>query len=665
MAQRRRPADLVDHKMEHVAARELQRVFVWLPPWIGLVAVLGAGLLLRHVWPGPAGGAGVAAGALVLAALDLYLTHHRAGLARYFAAATSVLAGAWLAWVTWAGLPLHSDRFRVWLVGGGILAACWSHWLHIHENGDETGTSRQFAKAAAKAGFPRLRLIKARTVDGHVTGQIVHDDGGMTHEELAKAIPAIEASWPGGIPPGSLLPTRNRDHAGRTDTVIADPRVLDEPVPWIGPYRPRKSIALPLRLGKWQDGSDVLVTVTNWHEQIMAMTGAGKTLGACYAELGETITRFDAGVWVIDLGKGEQFLGCMRPALHYLATTRDQAKWLLTKVEACLTPRMDYLGSKGLGNWEEGCGLRHMTLWIEEAADLFEAIGAGTIEDYLFPLLRRARSAGVRVVYSLHRASYDQMPTFLRDMVSLCTMGVKNDAHARFGLSPAQVEADCSPELWGDNPEDRGKFFLDCPAFAKKYRTMAGRFWFWAKGPKDMAAHAAQFPVTERPYDLVTAPFFAEEKAASPAAGAAADRPDAPEEDAAMEMFPDDLMMPGPDEDAWDAVSGDPLDDDDLDAEGDIPLGAALPQAGPEVPVSAEVAIDTVRQQIAQWRVTGVPQPRGHGGPTRRFTVPDLRNVRDRLGRSRSWLYVVLPKLEEDREIARDGDGWIILDKAA
>jgi len=655
VAQRRRSADLAEHTMERVAARELQRVFVWLPPWIGLAMVFGLGVLLRHVWPGAAGAAALTLAALALAALDLHLTHYRKGLGRYLAAATTVIAGGWLAWVTDAGVPLHSDQFRLWLVGGGTTAACWSHWLHIHESGDEAGASKLFAKATAKAGWPGLRLIKASRADGTVTAQIVHEDG-MTHAELVKALPAVEAAWPGGIPPGALLPTRNTAHAGRTDLVIADPRALDSPVPWAGPYRPGKSIAEPLRLGRWQDGTDVLVTVTGWHQQIMAMTGAGKTLGACYAELGETITRIDAGVWAIDLGKGEQFLGAMRPALHYLAVTKDQAVWLLTQVEACLVARMDYLGSKGLGNWERGCGLRHMTLWIEEAADLFEQIGAGTIEDYLFPLIRRARSAGVRVDYSLHRASYDQMPTFLRDMVGLCCMGVKNDAHARFGLSPAQIDADCSPELWGDNPEDRGKFFLDCPSIGKKYRIMAGRYFYWPGGPKDMAAHAAAWPVTARPYDDVTAPFFAEPATTAASEPAAAGH-DAPQEDA-MALFRD---APMPDEEELAGLPDGPLTDEEA-GDGDIPLGLPGP-AGPEVPVSAEVALDTIRAQIARWRVTGIP--RRQGPPDRRFTIPDLRPVTDGLGRSRPWLYVVLPKLEDAGEIRRDGTGWVILDKAA
>jgi len=83
--------------------------------------------------------------------------------------------------------------------------------------------------------------------------------------------------------------------------------------------------------------------------------------------------------------------------------------------------------------------------------------------------------------------------------------------------------------------------------------------------------------------------------------------------------------------------------------------GGGPPHLGPVVPVSTEVALATVRQQIAAWRA--------QGGGYRRFTIPDLRPVRDQLGRSRPWLNLVLSKLEEVGEIRRDGATWIILDE--
>jgi hypothetical protein len=294
----------------------------------------------------------------------------------------------------------------------------------------------------------------------------------------------------------------------------------------------------------------------------------------------------------------------------------------------------------------------HGTLWIEEAADAFEALGAD-MEDFLFPLVRKVRSAGWRVVYSLHRASYDQMPTFLRGMVSRTTMGVREHDDARFGLSPVQIEADCSPELWADNPEDRGKFYRDAPPMAREYRTMAGRFYDWGPGTKTMAAHAAAYPASARPWDAVTAPYFAELMGAP----APAEPPARPSVTLTRDHQEDDM-------DGYDPRDDGPLDPDEIE-DGDLSLGAPA-TAGPEVPPSAELALDTVRKQIREWRARGgVPQRRG--GPAPKVTIADLRPLAEQLGRQRTWLYWVMPKLEAEREIRRnaDGDGWEILDRAA
>lgn len=444
MATRRRPAELAEHTKEHVAVRELSRVLVVAPPWLAWPVALGLALLLRKDWPGVLAGLLMGGCGLIVAGLCLHLTHHRKGhLGRYMAAGTALLGAAWLGWVVASGMGLHSGTFRTWLVGGGTLALCWSIWLHIHEAGDEAGMVLGFEAAAAKAGHRGLKVLGLKLHATKAAGRIAHLPG-MTHEQLTKVVPEIESA--GHLPPGTIVVTRNRDDAGVSDVVFSDPRTLHKPLPWPGPSIPSGgSIADPQRWGVWQDGSEILVTVPNWHEQVMAMTGAGKTLGAGYAELGETITRVNAFVVAIDIAKGRQFLGPLEGSLHALATEPDEARALMRAVRHSIKPRTNYLGAKGLGNWERGCGLMHGTLWIEEAADVFEALGDEGIEDVLFPLLRVARSGGWRIVYSLHRASYDQMPTFLRSMVARVTMGVREQSDAAFGLSEQQVQADCSP----------------------------------------------------------------------------------------------------------------------------------------------------------------------------------------------------------------------------
>lgn len=662
MATRRRSAELSEHSWEHVLAREWGRVFVVLPPWLGWLLILGVAVALRRQWPGASGAAASAAASGFLALLLLHLTHHRKGFGRVFSAATTAAAGLWIGWVQMEGISLHAPQAQAWVVGGGTVALSWSVWLHIHEGGDEAGTSRLFGRATLKAGYEGLKLVAAKAAGGRVSGYVDHPK--MTHEEFVKAMPSVEAAWPKGIPPGSFTLTRDEDHAGRTRFVRSNPRNLKAVIPWPGPSVPRGgSIADPVTVGRWQDGTPVSYVAAGYHEQIMAMTGVGKTLGCCYSELGECMTRHDEAIFAADLMKRRQFFGPMDPALHYLATTPEQLRKLLDACNASLGARTDYLGSKYLGNWERACGLTHCCLWIEEAADAFEAIDSG-IEDFLFPLIRAARSAGWRIVYSLHRASYEQMPTFLKDMVALTTMGVRNESHARFGLSAEQADAECHPEMWADRKEHRGKFYRDAPSIETQYQTMAGRYFSWGSTTKGMAEHAARYPATERPLDSTTLPFFAElmgqvrTPATAPAAQPArqtvtltAERPPVTTQED-RDMYGEDEVLP---------ADLEPLRPEELEG-GDLPIGQDVDE-GPAVPVSREMALETVRRQIQDWRREGgVPSGRGRSAE---FGIRDLRPLATQIGKTRTWLYTVMPDLESEREIRREGDHWVILQRAA
>lgn len=180
-----------------------------------------------------------------------------------------------------------------------------------------------------------------------------------------------------------------------------------------------------------------------------------------------------------------------------------------------------------------------------------------------------------------------------------------------------------------------------------------------------MATHAANYPAAARPFDEVTAPFFAGISPASlvpfPVAGPVAVVPR--EEDDDMAPFRDPAEPPD-------------LDDDDLEDDGPLDLDAieesetgqveipGAPDAPDATPASTEVAMAEFRAQLAEWRINGVPQ-RG-GGVRHTFTIPDLRDLRDRVGRSRGWLYTAIAQAVADGEITRNGDGgWDIQRKAA
>jgi len=681
VAVRRRPAELADHTIEHVMGREAARIAVVVPPWLGWFATLGLGFLLHHMWPNVISAILAGCCGLVVAGVLSVMTHHRKGLTRWIGAATTVLAAAWLGWAEASGIGLHSPVFQTWLMAGGTVALVWAAHLHIHDGGDEAGLAA-FQRWTTQAGYPGLRLIRDRAAKaGKLGGELIHR--GLTHDEAQKAISYVETH--AGVPKGTFVLTTHDDDAGKSRVAIADPRTLNNPipVPWAAtrPAEPR-SIAGRQDWGRFKDGEPIDPVVTDSHAQVMATTGAGKTFSCLYNEGGWTMTCADAFMIVLDLAKGLQFIGPMEKGLHLAVTGPELARVALERVKASCKPRMEHLRQRKLGNWEPGCGLMHGTLWIEEAAETFEALGDGGIEDQLFPLLRFARSGGWRVVYSLHRASYDQMPTFLRSMVGFICLGVTDDRDAQFGLSTEQQNAELDPSVWANYPEHKGKAYLGLPSLSTAHRIMAGRYYNWGQAnaaPALMERHAAMFPAEDRPLDAVTLPYFADLMRPSlvpfPVAGPVAPVPAAvPAQNGDEEMQfafdepadPPDLHDPDPE------GLGADLDDAPLTAEeieaGDVPIPGMPQDSGPPdvEPVSREVAIEMLRRLVADWRAKGgVPQR--HGPPQMKITIPDLREYRDSIGKSRPWLYDALEVLMDEGEIRRDpaGGAWLISRKAA
>jgi hypothetical protein len=161
-----------------------------------------------------------------------------------------------------------------------------------------------------------------------------------------------------------------------------------------------------------------------------------------------------------------------------------------------------------------------------------------------------------------------------------------------------------------------------------------------------MTEHAAKYPAAERPWDDITLPLFLPllgEASPVPRQPAAAPRAPAPATAAVTEE--DDDMDDRYDEDM-----------DDLE----LPLGAPADQ-GPKVPVSPELALRTVRDQIIAWRAEGGVPHRGER--TDVVTVADLRDLAKDIGRSRQWLYQVMPRLVAEGQLRPRGGGkpgWVI-----
>ena len=655
MATKRDTASLLEHTTEAVKAREAARIATVLPPWLGWLAALVLGAVLHQVMHSPWTALSVAAAGLVVAALLIHLTHHRRSFMGTVAApATALLGGAWLAWTTWAGLHWRMPpTVGVWFIGGGTVALCWSAWLHIHEGGDEQGMSRWFAAGAANTKHPRLRLRVLKREDAKVESLILHPPG-TTSDEVAKETRSLESAL--GIAPGTIVVTEHEGNARMSRAVWTDPRKLDAAELWPGPSRAGASIAESIRMARFADG--VLLEpslfppeLPGWLLLLMGKTGSGKTTGLGYSILAEVFTRPDAAVLAIDTEKGEQFLGCARDALHRLATTPEDSRTLLWRLNTLRRARSDALGAMGLQKWQAGCGLTALVLWIEEAAAVFRALGDNDVEKWLLPLVLAMRSAGIWLVLSLQSAHFSQMPTTVRAQLESICMGVESAGDAQYGLSDEQQDHGCNPGKWG--AKKPGMLYADIPGLpGPEYEFMEARSFYWGRDNSMFAAHAARYPAAERPLDHLSASIlFPPERRTrttpntTPAATAATaqgdpvnpDQPPPPDLDDPDDAEPtgyDDPALWGPDPD--EAGTIEPLDPDH-----DAQIVPHREDTSPErLPLSPEAAREALRRYIDRVANAGKRE-------LSLADVLDLANPEspDYIDRSRTWLYPAIESL--------------------
>ena len=621
---------LEDTSMERLVASQVSRLLVLAPPWFMVLFAAFLAALFHALWPQALAAAGIGALGAALSALTWHVSRQRGPLGRWHAAGSVLAAGGWTAAATADGLSAPGLSYLL-LVGGPALALSWNIRtvirLHPHHGGAPDHLEAAFAGASVESGLGRSALrIRDRTAKV-IEGVIELPPGEKTADDAIRKASHLESGLK--FPPGSLLIAPDLDRADQALVRISDPRAIRKPQPWPGPSAPGKSVAVALRPGIFQDSEPVAYTMTNHHLQVMGMTGAGKSVGGAWSLLGELITRNDVAVFAIDITKGEQTLGPLRPALHRLETSKDGARALLAGLQAAIKPRTDYLAARGLQNWAEGCGLTHVVCWLEEAPEILDGLGDKGLELWL-KALKAARSAGIFYVLSLQRADWSQMPTLARGQLAKLCMGVDSSHDAGFGLSELQADRNCRPELWSN--KQPGMAYLDAPGIPDDRVAMPWRAWFWGKDDALMREHAAAYPASARPLDALTA-----------AAIGGAPVPDPEEDDDVIREY---LTDAGEEE----------IEDVDGDEEIEVPDSEfgrwqfAAPAGQKMDPAAAR---ELLRSTVAVWAGDG----RGS------FTMADLVELRERTGLSRPWVYKALDEMAADGLIERDetaGGKWLI-----
>lgn len=663
-----------DTSWERMFSSEVGRLIGYARPWITLGVLFGAGYVTHRLW-GHMPAVPWAASGFVVAAVGLgCFTWALSGLAvigRAHSAATIAALLVWLNIATITG-PGQSVTGGLFGIIGGTVAASWNVRASARRKltaaaadggGNPAGRlSEWFRDAAKEAGITPAKVRVTELGPARAEAVAVLPPG-KVHADLQAKVAAIESA--GKVPPGAITTTADPDRADLANIVLSDPRVLTSAIPWPGPSAPGASIAHPLRPGIWQDGEPVMYVIVGHHIFAMGASGSGKSFGGCWNLLGEIFTRPDACAIGVDIRKGEQTFGPMRPALHRVETTVKGARSAVDDVESILTPRTNWLTERGLQKWETGCGLSYLFFWMEETPDIWEKLTSPG-QDKLISIARALRSGGGTLVFSVQRNTWDQVPTIIRDQMASMCFGLNDAGSNRYGLSTAQQDAGVDPSEWGTRYP--GKAVLDAPTIPLDRIAMPLRTYSWGDNADLMAAHAAAYPISARPVDPITAQIVGGPAAPAAPATAAVPAAPAPRPVAVLTRASgDEHQGDNPAADDDDEGPGDPcaeyltipdpspdISEDITDADAPIepdPDDAEFEFTGTAEKMTPDDARAEFARQLADWAAEGRAE----------FAPRDLRDLMDRTGMSRAWVQARLKDACEtdNPPIERDDNGGV------
>lgn len=627
-----------------------QRAQPYTPPWIVVGGVGVAGVAANLMWADSAP-AGVG---LTLASVALTGAAWWAGKAtsqqRRLHSAITVAAGS--AWVTSAALagPLTGPIPDLYLMGGAVLALSWNLRQALGSAGAETSGSDSDKGLLEKVGLARTKLKDVKVEPNRVTVPYELPAGELTNDDVAKAIPRIASAL--DVPTTAIRVQHDPDSARKGTFVIVPEDMLKTPTMWPGPYAPGQSIAVPLRIGVYDDGSDLVLPLLDAiHVLVMGMTGSGKTEGALDVMF-ELLTRSDVAVWLSDAAKAGQDFQPLIPAMDWAALDTPSAGAMVAAVQSVIPARTAWLRDHSYRAWEPaaaepqtdpahscqsgracGCpGMPYLVAWMEEAAKLLRDLG----DDVFTGIAQEARSAGVTLVVSMQRASGYQLSTDTRaSLPAAMCFGVRGD-DAGFALPEEVLDAGANPAAWG-NKRKGYVYLVSAGVDEDLYANPARTFWTGPSGEYEKAAAwvVSQFAGIRPALDAVTA------GAAERAAGelftnrkARAGSPAAPAPELTEEQ-----------QSAQEVAKLVDAEDAGLDATAELAPVAAetvLPLAKPTTEEARELLGELVEMLASV-------------GPGT-VAVRDLKPYLEKIGRDRSWVSKEMKRLAQEGRLAPTGE---------
>ncbi|MGW6360541.1 plasmid transfer protein TraB [Streptomyces sp. NPDC055092] len=453
-----------------VGAYLLHRAKPHLPPWLGMGGIGLAGALGHLRWAGNDGAAvGLTLTSVALSGGAWLIGKTTSKQRRLHAAITTGLGSAWLTAACLAG-PTAGPLDDLYLMGGPAVALSWNVRMLMRHNPDgSTGSSD--GGLLEKVGLARAQIGAAKVEPNRVSASLTLEPGEQTNDDVTKALKLIASAL--DLPTNAVRYTPNPDSARRGELVIVPEDMLSEVIEWEGPSNVGASIADPLVIGRYDDGAPLHLWLpgnpeegrNSTHVLVAGGTGSGKG-DAALNLLTEVLSRKDVIVWLSD-PKAFQDFGPLRPGLDWGVEGGTDTEVMVEALQAVIPARTRWLGDHSYRQWVPqaaevqddpehtcrsdgracGCaGMPFLVAWMEEAANTLRALG----DDAFTGIAQEARSAGISLVVSLQRPSYDQMSTSTRaSLPSAIALGC-DPRDEGFSLPESVIDAGAHPGAWGN-----------------------------------------------------------------------------------------------------------------------------------------------------------------------------------------------------------------------
>jgi hypothetical protein len=448
----------------------LARVKPHLPPWLAVGGAGVAGALGHWRWAdSSAAGVGLTLASVALTGVTWWAGKSTSQQRRLHSAITVAAGSAWVTAACLAG-PTAGPIDDLYLMGGPVVALSWNVRMVLRHNTDPSGEDTDKG-LLAKVGLARAQIGEAKVAPNRVTAPVALAAGEQTNDDMTKALGNIASAL--DLPKNAVRYTPDPGSNRRGELVIVPEDMLADVVEWDGPSSLGGSIAEPLVIGRYDDGSLLVMWLpgdpdagrNSTHGLIAGGTGSGKGDTALNL-LTEILSRRDVIVWFSD-PKAFQDFAPLRPGLDWAAEGGTQTEVMVAAVQEVIPARTRWLGAHGYRQWVPaaaeqqndpehtcrpdgracGCpGMPFLVTWFEEAANTLRALG----DDAFTGIAQEARSAGISLIVSLQRPSYDQMSTSTRaSLPSVIALGC-DPRDEGFSLPDEVLAAGAHPGAWGN-----------------------------------------------------------------------------------------------------------------------------------------------------------------------------------------------------------------------